>query len=296
MKKGFTLVEIIIVIFIITIVALMTYVGFRYYTRGLEIRSGVQIINKALVEVKSRTIASKGASRWGVHFDENQYVIYKVDLGVNPDEGYNSASADNEVHTLSKNIELCEINLQTISAEAVFGVYYQYLDGINDKISGTVKVCDKNDNSRAETITIERQGSIETETPSLNTIESRHLHFQINQDVTNTSVLRLNFTSDSVVKDIAFQNYYYEGEFNWSDIIVVNGQEQRLKIHSHSLDASSVLLCIHRDERFNTKPLTISLRDINGDGDTSDSLEIVSYQSNTTATKGSSSDILMYVQ
>ncbi len=295
-QKGYTLVEIFITIVIIAILATITYVGFQHYQRGVEIRMGAQEVKKALAEAQSRTIASKGASRWGVHFDNEQYILYKVDLTADPDEGYDSSSADNEAHSLSKNLEFCEINLEKIGGISVSGVYYQYLKGVNDKISGIVKVCNKEDNSMSETITIERVGAIEVGEAVSSTDNSRHLHFEISKNITQTGILRLDFTSDGVTRDVSFQDYYYEDEFSWSDIITVNDEEQRLKIHTHSLDSSSATLCIHRDERFNTRPLTISLRDLNGDGDASDSVIIVSYDADSVATKGDDSDIEMYVQ
>lgn len=295
-KKGFTLIEIFIVIVIFVLLAAMIYVFFRTYQVRLEVKNGAETVKKVLVEVQSRTISSQGASRWGVHFENNKYVVYKVDLVTSPNDGYNALGVGNENYPVSGNLEFCEINLQNLDETAVQGVYYQYLEGINNQISGTVKICNKNDNTKFETITIAKTGTTETQEAVSSTSSSRHLHFRINRDATNASILRLNFTSDSVIRDIAFPDYYQEDEFFWSDIIMVNSAEQQLKIHTHSISASEAVFSIHRDERFNTRPLTISLRDINGDGDPVDSLTIVSYDANDDAAKGESSDVEMYVQ
>ena len=47
--------------------------------------------------------------------------------------------------------------------------------------------------------------------------------------------------------------FYWEGEVN------VNGQNQKIKIHTHRLNDPDTLFSVHRDMRFNDKALKISI-------------------------------------
>ena len=73
--------------------------------------------------------------------------------------------------------------------------------------------------------------------------------------------MTLFFPDDSHTETIDYQSYLNadKTEFNWEEILIVGGINQKLKIHSHELSDTQTLFCIHRDRRYNTKALNISL-------------------------------------
>jgi hypothetical protein len=155
----------------------------------------------------------------------------------------------------------------------------------------------KSDHSKTRTVGIKTSGKItlgeEVFSPddSDRKKDSRHVHFNYNQNVQNAVTLHLvflDYPGDNF--DISFQDYLNadKTEFFWEGIVSVgpagSKTEQRLKIHTHSLTVMTTQFCIHRplspDQSYNDKALNIYL----------DDQEFIEYAADTkgTTTKGSS--------
>jgi len=140
------------------------------------------------------------------------------------------------------------------------------------------------DISRSRTVVIDPSGEVAfsgtVQSPAGTRVtDTRHVHIDYSRDVRSAVTLSLVFPGFSTT-NVSFQNYLNadQTEFNWAGTILVNGQNQSLKIHSHSLTASAVQLSIHRDRTQNTEAVQINL-----DGE-----NLINYAADGTATMGSS--------
>jgi hypothetical protein len=70
-----------------------------------------------------------------------------------------------------------------------------------------------------------------------------------------------------LTKEIPFADYLKDGQFFWEDEVDVEGEIQKLKIHTHRLNNPDTQFSIHRDQRYNNKALTIDIDDTPTDSD-----------------------------
>ena len=66
--------------------------------------------------------------------------------------------------------------------------------------------------------------------------------------------------------------------FDWSGSILVNGSNQVLRVHTHSLTSTSTAFSVTRDRRYNNAALNISL----------DGQNLINYAADGTTTQGTS--------
>lgn len=281
--RSFTLIEILIVIGIIGILMALAFPAYRFFQResGLT-NSSVEIVN-TLRLAQNKTLASEGASQYGVYFDQttapHQHILFK-----GGSYGSRDASFD-EIHKLSSFVEISEINLAGGVSEVVFNrVSGETLQ------SGNISLRLKTDPTKIKTIYIESSGRVDlilSSTPSdeERIKDSRHVHFTYNQDARNAATLHLvfpDYPADNF--DINFQNFLDPGKtkFYWEGGVLVgpvgNQIEQKLIIQTHSLDITSAQFSVHRDRRYNDKALEIILDDQN----------LLHYTTDGQTTKGSS--------
>jgi len=243
--KGFTLVETLTVIFIIIVMILISVYAFV----SLQKKSGLDATVEQLINVirtaQSRTLASEGASQYGVYFESSQYTLFK-----GSDYGSRDPSFD-KVYEIS--LEIYDINL--IDSQVV----YDRLTGLSN--SGDVSLRLVQDNNINTTIYIEGSGRVSESVPSVpvnsRAVDSRHIHFTYTRNIGLTETLRLNFSG--VTEDIVIGDNLREGEFYWEGQVDVSGDIQEVKIHTHGLNNPNTLFSVHRDYRYNNKPLIITL-------------------------------------
>ena len=262
--RGFTLIEILVIIAITIILIGLAIPSYRFFQKESDLINNTEEIINTLRLAQNKTLASEGASQYGIYFDQatstHQYTLFKKING----------SSSEEVHKLPESIEISEINFNGGGSEVIF-----------DRISGTTSqygsltIRLKDDPTKTKTIYVENSGQVGLTSPSSPSDterikDSRHVHFTYNQDATTAITLHLIFSDYSADNyDIFFQNYLNpaQTEFYWEGIISVgpsgNKTEQKLKIHTHSLDITSALFCIHRDLRYNDKALEINLDEQN---------------------------------
>lgn len=92
-NAGFSLLEIILVIFIIAVLSSSAIVWFLGYRRQIELDSGAKMIADILRDAQSRSASGKDFKSWGVYFDSanNKAVLFRDDGG-----GYASAGIKEE--------------------------------------------------------------------------------------------------------------------------------------------------------------------------------------------------------
>jgi len=261
MFRAFTLLELLIIIGIIAILAVLAVPLLHNFqlTSSLE-NSSEEIIN-TLRLAQNKTIASEGASSWGVYFSTStvphQYTLFKG-------EGYLSrdASAD-VVHKISGTVLISEISLG-LGQEVVFN----RVSG-DSRQSGSVSLALKADPSQFKTVYIETSGQVGLTSPAvpseLNRIkDSRHVHLDYNRHIatsTENLILTFFYGSSSQTEVVSIANNLSNGQINWEGQINVGGSPQKIKIQTHSLDDPflGTRFSIHRDRRYNDKALKIKL-------------------------------------
>jgi prepilin-type N-terminal cleavage/methylation domain-containing protein len=271
-QKGFTFIEILIAVVILVLITLLMLASFTTLRQQVEIDSSSQNILSVLRLARSKTLASESEDSYGVHFQSDKYVLFKGTT-------YNALDSNNKDYTLTDS-EINSISLNGGGGDVIFN----RIRGTTDEY-GTVTIRLLTDTSKTHTININNYGQVslnDTVTVSSTRVfDSRHLHFNLGWSIQNSTTLTLAYTDSPnppVTQNIAMSGYFNVGKtlFDWSGTVDVNGAEQELRIHTHSLDAFNTTLSINRDIRYNNKALTVSV-----DGQT-----IVTYTAAGVATVG----------
>jgi len=291
---GFTLVEVLTIVGILIVLTAISIPAFRFFQKESDLNNSAEEIINILRLAQNKTLASEGASQWGVYFttstSPHQYILFKGTT-------YNPSATDNEIHNLPKSVEIYEIELTGGGSEVIF-----------DRVTGTtnqfgeVSLRLKTDTSKVKTIYIENSGQVGLTSPSTSSDtdrkkDSRHIHFDLGWPIRDATTLKFKFSDPEPdqIETVDMVPYFNadKTEFNWnneSNPFVVNGANQVFRIHTHSLSVSNTLLCIHRDRNQgkNTQEVTIYIIDSGTEkdiahylADTNDTVDQGSYVFNT---------------
>ena len=266
-NSGFTLVELLTILGILIIITVTAVPAYRNFQKESDLTNSAEEIINILRVAQSKTLASEQDSQWGVYFSTtttpNQYTLFK---GLDYDSRDTSSDQN---YTLSSSVETNEIDLTGSDSEVVFNK----LIGTTSNY-GSISLRLITDVSKTKTIIVESSGQIfysQAVSSDENRIkDSRHVHFDYNRQInTLTETLILTFTYDSsdVIENIVIINNMQNDQIYWEGEVSVDGQIQKLKIHTHRLNDPMLgtQFCIHRDKRHNDKALKIELdNDLSG--------------------------------
>jgi len=256
-QKGLSLIELLVVVLIITILMGLAFISYRLFEKRTELEVTAQNILATLKLAQTKTLASEGASQYGVHFENDKYVLFKGDT-------YQEGAVENKAYQLPSRLEIYNIDL----AGGGNNVIFTRISGHTEQ-NGTIKLRIISAPEKTRTIIIQSYGLMELKTdpadpPPDPITDSKHLHFDLGWSIQNSITLTLGFQDEPIViVDIEMADYFREDEteFNWEDKIDVNGENQELHVHTHFLDAFNTILCIHRDREKNNKPLQALIDD-----------------------------------
>jgi len=259
-NSGVSFIEMIMVITILVILIGITAPAFIFFQRSFEFNNNTEEIINILRVARDKTLASEGFSQHGVYFDDtgspHQYILFKGESFALRDGSFD------ETYNLSDNVEVYNINLNG-GNEVVF----DRVTGITSQ-SGDISLRLKTDLTKTKTIYIEGSGYVRLTAsiiPSdVNRVtDSRHVHFDYNTAIdTVNETLTLSFEG-GINEIIIIDDNMKDGKIYWEGEIDVNGEIQKIKIHTHDLNNPDTLFCIHRDIRDNSKSLAVT---ISGDG------------------------------
>ncbi|MBI3335117.1 MAG: hypothetical protein HY001_01290 [Candidatus Portnoybacteria bacterium] len=270
--RSFTLAEILLVVVFIALMVSATLIVFSSLGTRASLESSADHIISTLKKAQYNTISSKDLSGYGVHFEQNQYVLFK---GLT----YTAGALENETYPLPPGITLASIALAGGN-----DVVFLRIDGRTANTGSLVLQIGSNP-SPSRVIVVEASGNATLDQGIIlndtRISDSRHLHFSLGWSIQNASTLTLVFgdiLSPEHTEVISMAPFFnaQKTESNWSGTINVAGENQVLAIRTHQLDALDTLLSIHRDRRFNTKALQINI----------DAKPIVSYTAPGTPTVG----------
>jgi len=283
-KKGFTLIEMSIIIGILIVLVSISASAFLLFSKESNLSSNAEEIISALRQAQNKSLASEGASRYGVYFNNtsspNQYILFK---------GLNYASRDSSfdnINDLSDNIEIYEIGLGG-GNEVVF----ERLTGIANQV-GKVSLRLKNDPAKTKSVYIDGSGRVGLDPPAVPTNsrieDSRHVHFDYSRIIdTVNDTLTLTFEG-GVNKTIIIADNMEDGQIFWEGEVEVDSEVQKIKIHTHRLNSPDTQFSVHRDRRYNNKSLIIT---ISGDPGS-----LIEYLADGSATDGSSVNVSIFNQ
>ncbi len=254
-KQAFTLIEILIVISVIIILSFFSLSSYLPFRNQNELNACSQEILNILRLAQSKTLGSEESSCYGVHFEQEKYVLFK---GVS----YDPLDINNEDYNLSLKTEISpsDISLNGGGSEVIF-------DRITGSTSqyGTVKIQITQDSNQYRIIRIDSSGQIaikgeDSVLLGSRIIDSRHIHFSYSRNIdTANETITLTFSDPLTVENIKISDFLNTGQFDWQGTVTVGGEDQTIRVHTHSLNSPDTLFCIHRDARYNNKALTVSI-------------------------------------
>lgn len=252
--KGFTLIEILVVIAVIFILSGIVFSSYSSFRIQTEVNSSAQEVLNFLRLAQSKTVASESADNYGVHFEQTKIVLFKGTV-------YNALDPNNKTYDFSE-VEIIpgEIILNGGGNEVIFG----RITGQTTNY-GTVKIQSKKDNSKFLFVKIESSGEASIKGTDISFLDSRltdsrHIHFSYsrNIDIANETIT-LTFDNPLTVQNIKISDYLTAGQIDWQGEIAVGADQQIIHLHSHRLNNPDTLFCVHRDIRYNNKALTITI-------------------------------------
>jgi len=147
MKKGFTLVEILIVLSVLGIIAAIVMFSFSSVSSSGALDRSVSDVISALSQARSETLSSKDNSSYGVRFEQSEVIIFK--------ESYSPGNSENVTISLSGPTLISNVSLGGGGSEVLF----ERFTG-NAATGGTVTLT--NNAGSTKVITIYETGLFET--------------------------------------------------------------------------------------------------------------------------------------
>lgn len=273
-ESAFTLIEILIVVFILAVLGVISVPVYDAFLKSSDVDNGMQEFHIALRLAQSKTVSSENESQYGVYIDTavspNKYVIFKGASYATRDTAFD------QPFWLSKTTEFSAISLGG-GNEVVFNRLTGYATQ-----SGSVSVRLKADTSKIKTIYIAVAGVLSFTAPAPITDtrlkDSRHVHFDYSRIIaTGGETITLLF-DNTVSKVIPISTNMFGGQIDWMGTVSVGGVDQTVSVKTHRLNSQDTQFSIHRDGRFNTKSLKVTIS-----GDNSGNLVLYSADGATTS-------------
>lgn len=149
MQRGVTLLEILVSVAILAALSLAGVWHFSSATKNQALQKDRQGVVALLSEARALALASKDASRYGVHIEEFQVVLFKG-------TSYSAGASDNILFTLHSAVHIDSRSLQDGGDDLVFS----RLTGVVQNF-GTIRLSLKNDSMSSTTINVKDTGVIE---------------------------------------------------------------------------------------------------------------------------------------
>lgn len=148
-NKGFTLIEILIVIAILGIISSIVLLNLSQFRNEQLLKNTTLDVVSLLSKARQDTLSSVNSTNYGVHFDSNQAVLFTGSV-------YSSNNVTNEPVVFSS-----KVNISIPSGLNIGGgsdVIFERLTG--ETIGGTIKLQLTSDATRQKIITVGKTGSV----------------------------------------------------------------------------------------------------------------------------------------
>lgn len=155
MKKnsGLTFVEVLVTISIAAIIAGIGFSAFYQWRNSVSLINQVDELKSKIVEIRQSAISAAGETNWGIHFEDNQYIIFSGD-------SYNQSDPNNQIVTLkSANIANAATTLSNGNESFGPDLIFTKFTGQTPNI-GTVTLVSTNNQEISYSFTIDSLGKI----------------------------------------------------------------------------------------------------------------------------------------
>ncbi len=75
-KRGFTAIEILLVIAILGILATLGQMSYSVWLKKVQVNTSVEQIRSALIRTQQQAVAAEGGTAWGIHLEADRYTIF----------------------------------------------------------------------------------------------------------------------------------------------------------------------------------------------------------------------------
>lgn len=146
-QKGFTILEILIVVAILAILTSISLAAFVSYRKSQALKADTENVAGLLAQARSQTVSSKNASAYGVHFTSGSATLFTAPT-------YSAGAASNVVYTLTPGNALT-----TTLPGGTSALLFNRITGETNQ-SGTIEVKITSETA-SSTISIYKTGTIE---------------------------------------------------------------------------------------------------------------------------------------
>lgn len=111
--RGFTLVEIIIIVAIIVILSALTFQSFSNLSEREALDKEALHVLSLLHEARSLTLSSKNATQYGVHLENSRAILF-------PGSSYSAGNPANKIVDLKESVTISTITLTGGGSDVIF--------------------------------------------------------------------------------------------------------------------------------------------------------------------------------
>ena len=147
--KGFTLIEIIMVVAITSILGGMAFVSFGKIINYNSIEAQAESVRSHIERARIFTLASKNNSSFGVYFSSTSARVFQGTTFI-------SASSSDQVYVIDSNQSIININFSGGGST----IYFNKITG-EPNATGTIVITSKNNNEDQRTVVIHQTGIVD---------------------------------------------------------------------------------------------------------------------------------------
>lgn len=251
-KSGFSLIEVLVVIFVVSIILSIAMISGRSFNDSINLENTAKSIDMKIKLAKSRSISALNGTNHSVHFETDRIVVFEGDT-------FDDSALTNEVFVFSDNIK---INIPVNLSGGGNNLIFDRLIGSTDN-PGNIDIEVISDPSKTKQIVINSDGQT-----SLNSFQAsiepllknaRHIHFHLGWDIETATTLSFewvdpdDFDSHIITNDINIDSYLNEDRdmLDWTG--TVGTVNQTMRVHSWLDGSNNTILCIIREQTENDK-------------------------------------------
>jgi prepilin-type N-terminal cleavage/methylation domain-containing protein len=251
-KNGFTFIEILAVISIISIALSIAIINGRNFNNSIELENTVKSIDAKIKLAKAYSIGARNGTNYGVHFESDKAVIFEGDTFID-------GAPANETFVFSDKIEVNTVSLAGGGSDLIF----DRLVGSTSNF-GNIEIVVISEPSKTKQIIINSDGqtSLSSFQSSADSIvkNARHAHFNLGWNIASATTLSLKWVDGfgnplAPINNINIASYLNAGgtEFDWTGTTLVSGVNQEMRIHSWLDESNNTVLCVMRKQTENKK-------------------------------------------
>ncbi len=254
-SKGFTIIEMLIVVTILMVLVAMAVQPFFTIKKATDVDTAAEEFMGVVKLAQSRTVSSENSVQYGVYLNTsslpNQYIMFKG-------ASYATRDTTADVTYLLPNT----VQFSGVSLGSVNQIVFDKLTGASEE-SGTISIRSKVDNSQSKTMYVTSSGVINSASTAPlddNRVkDSRHIQFDYSRIINTSTESVVLYFDNTVTESIPMSENLTNGQFQWSGTVTVGGVGQTVSVITHRLNNPDTEFSIHRDGRYNTKSLKVSI-------------------------------------